>query len=184
METSVHISHVVLLSTPTCTVHPLFPLCRSENYVADLYVDSKPIELSLWDTAGVEDYDRQRPLSYPDTDVALLCFSVDNPASFENVPLRWAPEIERYCPRIPKILVGTKLDLRDNKKVIERLKQRNKAPITQQQGKAMQKKLGAVTYMECSALTQVGLKDMFAEAVRIALSPEPVKKKNKGCTLL
>lgn len=57
-----------------------------ENYVADIEIDGKAIELALWDTAGQEDYDRLRPLSYPDTNVLLVCFSVDSPDSLENVP--------------------------------------------------------------------------------------------------
>lgn len=57
-----------------------------ENYVADIVVDDKKIELALWDTAGQEDYDRLRPLSYPDTNVLLICFSIDSPDSLENVP--------------------------------------------------------------------------------------------------
>ena len=56
-----------------------------ENYVHDLTVDGKNIELALWDTAGQEDYDRLRPLSYPDADVVLICFSIDKPESLENV---------------------------------------------------------------------------------------------------
>uniref|UniRef100_A0A673I690 Ras-like GTP-binding protein O-RHO n=4 Tax=Euteleostomi TaxID=117571 RepID=A0A673I690_9TELE len=52
-----------------------------ENYVADIEVDGKQVELALWDTAGQEDYDRLRPLSYPDTDVILMCFSIDSPDS-------------------------------------------------------------------------------------------------------
>uniref|UniRef100_A0A4W3J4D4 Ras homolog family member B n=1 Tax=Callorhinchus milii TaxID=7868 RepID=A0A4W3J4D4_CALMI len=52
-----------------------------ENYVADIEVDGKQVELALWDTAGQEDYDRLRPLSYPDTDVILMCFSPISPLS-------------------------------------------------------------------------------------------------------
>ena len=162
----------------------LFSICRFDNYTANVYVDSRPISLGLWDTAGQDDYDRLRPLSYPDTDVFLLCFSVVNPNSFANVADKWAPEIEHHCPGVPKILVGTKLDLRDSETDVERLKAKNKSPITQQQGEAMRKRLGAVAYMECSALTQAGLKDIFDEAIRIVLFPDPVKKKEKGCTLL
>lgn len=51
------------------------------------------MELALWDTAGQEDYDRLRPLSYPDTDVILMCFSVDSPDSLENIPEKWTPEV-------------------------------------------------------------------------------------------
>jgi hypothetical protein len=62
----------------------------------------------LWDTAGQEDYDRLRPLSYPDTDVILMCFSIDSPDSLENIPEKWTPEVRHFCPNVPIILVGNK----------------------------------------------------------------------------
>ncbi|KAK4055192.1 Rho GTPase [Microbotryomycetes sp. JL201] len=56
-----------------------------ENHVKDIVVDGTPIELSLWDTAGQEDFDKLRSLSYADTHIVLLCFSVDIPDSLDNV---------------------------------------------------------------------------------------------------
>ncbi|GBP19979.1 Ras-related protein Rac1 [Eumeta japonica] len=105
-----------------------------DNYSANVMVDGKPINLGLWDTAGQEDYDRLRPLSYPQTDVFLICFSLVNPASFENVRAKWYPEIRHHCPSTPIILVGTKLDLREDKDTIEKLKDKKLAPITYPQG--------------------------------------------------
>ena len=77
------------------------------------------MELALWDTAGQEDYDRLRPLSYPDTDVILMCFSVDSPDSLENIPEKWTPEVKHFCPNVPIILVGNKKDLRNDPATIK-----------------------------------------------------------------
>ncbi|XP_036250437.1 ras-related C3 botulinum toxin substrate 3 isoform X2 [Molothrus aeneus] len=113
-----------------------------DNYSANVMVDGKPVNLGLWDTAGQEDYDRLRPLSYPQTDVFLICFSLVSPASFENVRAKWYPEVRHHCPNTPIILVGTKLDLRDDKDTIERLRDKKLAPITYPQGLAMAREIG------------------------------------------
>ena len=85
-------------------------------------VDGKHIRLEITNTAGQEDYDCLRPVYYPETDVFLVIFSLDSPESFENVSERWLPEIAHHCPNTPYLLVGTKLDLRDDPATIERLK--------------------------------------------------------------
>ena len=64
--------------------------------------------------SGQEDYDRLRPLSYPDTNVFLVCFSLVRKISLDNVLVKWIPEIAHYSPNTPAILVGTKADLRDD----------------------------------------------------------------------
>jgi hypothetical protein len=56
-----------------------------EIYVTDVEVDGEYVELALWDTAGIEDYKKLRPLSYPDTHVVLICFRIDGPDSLDNV---------------------------------------------------------------------------------------------------
>lgn len=74
----------LLLSLPSHSKQVYVPTVF-ENYVADVEVDGKHVELALWDTAGQEDYDRLRPLSYPDSHVILICFAVDSPDSLDNV---------------------------------------------------------------------------------------------------
>lgn len=156
-----------------------------DNYSANVMVDGKPINLGLWDTAGQEDYDRLRPLSYPQTDVFLICFSLVSPSSFENVKAKWHPEITHHSPNIPIILVGLKLDLREDKEVVEKLKETHSAPITYSLGLSVAKEIGAVKYLECSALTQKGLKNVLDEAIRAVLHPQTSeKKKSKKCSLL
>eukprot|EP01103_Thecamoeba_quadrilineata_P001359 TRINITY_DN1120_c0_g3_i1.p1 TRINITY_DN1120_c0_g3~~TRINITY_DN1120_c0_g3_i1.p1 ORF type:complete len:194 (-),score=43.24 TRINITY_DN1120_c0_g3_i1:78-659(-) len=155
-----------------------------DNYSANVMVDNKPINLGLWDTAGQEDYDRLRPLSYPQTDVFLVGFSVISPASFENVRAKWVPEIHQHCPTTPMILVGTKLDMREDKETLDRLAEKKLSPISTEQGNTMAREIKAIKYMECSALTQKGLKDVFDEAIRAVLTPKvEVKKKKSGCLI-
>ncbi|MCJ1260827.1 Rho GTPase protein rac1 [Lobaria immixta] len=137
-----------------------------DNYSASVMVDGKPISLGLWDTAGQEDYDRLRPLSYPQTDVFLICFSIVSPPSFDNVKAKWFPEIEHHAPNVPIILVGTKLDLREDKDTMDALKQKRMEPVSYEQALMVSKEIRAHKYLECSALTQRNLKSVFDEAIR------------------
>ncbi|EAQ89825.1 RAS-related protein [Chaetomium globosum CBS 148.51] len=137
-----------------------------DNYSASVQVDGKPISLGLWDTAGQEDYDRLRPLSYPQTDVFLICFSLISPPSFDNVEAKWYPEISHHAPNVPIILVGTKLDKREDKETIDRLAANRMAPITFQMGAKRAGEIKAYKYVECSALTQMNLKTVFDNAIR------------------
>ena len=154
-----------------------------------MYADSharigdEPYTLGLFDTAGQEDYDRLRPLSYPQTDVFLVCFSVTSPASFENVREKWFPEVHHHCPGVPCLIVGTQTDLRDDPSVREKLAKQKMQPVRKEDGERMAKELGAVKYVECSALTQYKLKDVFDEAIVAALEPPP-KKSSKKCVIL
>ena len=155
-----------------------------DNYSANVMVDGRPINLGLWDTAGQEDYDRLRPLSYPQTDVFLLCFSITNPTSFENVRTKWYPEIASHAPGVPFILVGTKLDLRNDPETVARLQQKRRMPVNSEDGMQLARELGAYKYIECSALTQQGLKGVFDDSIRCVLDAmKKPKKKKKKCVV-
>ncbi|KAJ1913967.1 Rho GTPase [Mycoemilia scoparia] len=154
-----------------------------DNYAVTVMIGDEPYTLGLFDTAGQEDYDRLRPLSYPQTDVFLVCFSVISGASFENVREKWIPEVRHHCPGVPCLMVGTQVDLRDDPSTIEKLRKQNQAPISYDRGEKLATDMGAVKYVECSALTQKGLKNVFDEAIVAALEPPRIKKKTK-CLIL
>ncbi|KIH93531.1 RHO4 protein [Sporothrix brasiliensis 5110] len=124
----------------------------------------KTVELALWDTAGQEEYDRLRPLSYPETDLIFVCFAIDCPNSLENVMDKWYPEVLHFCPYTPLILVGLKSDLRFKKTCIDMLKTQGLTPVTTEQGLAVAKKMGA-QYMECSSKEMKGVDEIFEQAL-------------------
>ncbi|KAB0407351.1 hypothetical protein E2I00_001558 [Balaenoptera physalus] len=126
-----------------------------------------------------EDYNQLRPLSYPNTDVFLICFSVVNPASYHNVQEEWVPELKDCMPHVPYVLIGTQIDLRDDPKTLARLLYMKEKPLTYEHGVKLAKAIGAQCYLECSALTQKGLKAVFDEAILTIFHP---KKKKKHCS--
>eukprot|EP01099_Mayorella_cantabrigiensis_P004013 TRINITY_DN3007_c0_g1_i1.p1 TRINITY_DN3007_c0_g1~~TRINITY_DN3007_c0_g1_i1.p1 ORF type:complete len:132 (-),score=27.56 TRINITY_DN3007_c0_g1_i1:25-420(-) len=100
----------------------------------------------------------------------LLCFAVIDPSSFENVKDKWIKELEEFCPKTPVLLVGTKIDLRSEDKFVEVLKAKGKTPITPEMGQVRADEIKAVGYVECSAKTRQGLKDVFETAFATVLA--------------
>jgi small GTP-binding protein len=136
------------------------------------------------------DYDKLRPLSYPGTDVFLLVFSVVDPNSFYNACHKWIPEAKRHCPSVPIILCGSKIDLRDDRDMLSRLKQMNQQVVTAEEGEYMAWSCDCIGYVENSALTQQNLKQTFDSIVRCTgawstkrnmLKKEKAKKLNSAC---
>jgi cell division control protein 42 len=132
---------------------------------------------------------------------------VTSPASFENVREKWFPEVHHHCPGVPCLIVGTQVDLREDAAVKDKLSKQRMAPVKKEDGERMARELGAVKYVECSALTQYKLKDVFDEvsifvlnglvwmlmllqAIVAALEPPAAKKeggerkKGKKCCVL
>ena len=153
-----------------------------ENSISDIEVDGKLVELVIWDTAGQEDYDRLRPLSYLDTDVILMCFSVESHDSLENIQAKWVPEVHHFCPNVPFLLIATKKDLRSDPGTKQQLAYDKQSIVRSEQGRSMAEKVGAWSYLECSAKTREGVREVFDNATRAALQK---KRGRKGmCTLL
>ncbi|CCD23409.1 Rho family GTPase RHO3 NDAI_0B03750 [Naumovozyma dairenensis CBS 421] len=174
-----------------------------ENYIHDIFVDNKHITLSLWDTAGQEEFDRLRSLSYSDTHTIMLCFSIDSRDSLANVEHKWVGEIADHCENVNLVLVALKCDLRNNENEsnvinpgmiqqqqsnnnsnnnIPQLQQqqqeqnqqfKKKDLITYDEGVAMAKKIKALRYLECSAKLNKGVNEAFTEAARVALLAGP-----------
>lgn len=119
-----------------------------ENYVTSVQAPSgKVIELALWDTAGQEEYDRLRPLSYPDSDVIIICFATDNLVSLQNIKDTWFPEVNYFCPGVPVLLVGTKADLSSN--------------IDPDLPIQLAAEINAIGYIQCSAKTMFNIRTVF-----------------------
>ena len=121
-----------------------------ESYVNSVEVDGKKVELALWDTVSNEDYDRSRlrSLAYFDSDVILMCFSVENRDSFENIHTKWVPEVRHFCPNVPYLLIATKKDLRQDPEMKQQLAHDF---VQTEEGSGMAEKVGAWSYLECSA---------------------------------
>lgn len=174
-----------------------------ENYVHDIFIDGQSVQLSLWDTAGQEEFDRLRALSYSDTHCIMLCFSIDSPDSLENVQLKWVGEIADHCEGVKLVLVALKCDLRNQEEEAQVREDelfnpysQNSGPYAQQkrlisydEGLAVAKKVGALRYLECSAKKNRGVNEAFSEAARCALNARPKgandnEPEKKGCVVM
>ncbi|KAK8943973.1 Rac-like GTP-binding protein 2 [Platanthera guangdongensis] len=160
-----------------------------DNFSANVSVDGNIVNLGLWDTAGQEDYSRLRPLSYRGADIFVLAFSLISRASYENVLKKWMPELRRFAPNVPIVLVGSKLDLRENKGYLA--DHPGAYAISSAQGEELRKQVGAAAYIECSSKTQQNVKAVFDTAIKVVLQPprkrEIAKKKKRresGCLMM
>ncbi|KAK9477108.1 small GTPase superfamily [Lipomyces japonicus] len=181
-----------------------------ENYVHDIFIDGTAVQLSLWDTAGQEEFDRLRSLSYSDTHTIMLCFSIDSRDSLENVQTKWVGEIADHCEGVKLVLVALKCDLRGSASEEDgvsspagataaaatggntaggvNLSGAKKSFIAYDEGLAVAQKIGALRYLECSAKKNRGVNECFTEAARCALSAKPKGAKDdppeSGCVIL
>jgi Ras-related C3 botulinum toxin substrate 1 len=148
-----------------------------DNITTNVMYNQEIIHLQLWDTAGQEDYKELLPLSYPQTDVFILAFSLVDPITLENIEKIWVQEIRQFCPTTPYILVGLKSDLRSKPPL-------GATPIPQIKGEETMRKIGALDYIECSSPKSINLKEAFEAAIRVGLDPpsqSPQTEHNPSC---
>ena len=124
--------------------------------------------MPLFNLQGQEDYDRLRPLSYANSNVFLVCFSIGSRTSFENVKDKWVPELRKHAPTTPILLVGTQSDRRQSPGTM----------ISESEARKLARSIKAAGYMECSAKSRDGVKAVFSEAVLVALDPLDRTRKN------
>ncbi|XP_077278798.1 rho-related BTB domain containing isoform X3 [Temnothorax americanus] len=140
-------------------------------------VDNVNVSLRLWDTFG--DHEKDRRFAYGRSDVVLLCFSITNPVSLRNCKVMWYPEIRRFCPQTPVLLVGCKNDLRYMYRDETYLSYfRDRSPFVRatrksdlvmpDQARAVARELG-VCYYETSVFTYYGVNEVFENSIRAAL---------------
>jgi len=121
----------------------------------------------------------------------MLCFSVISETSYSNVKTKWYPEVMHHCPSAQVLLIGTKIDLRNDQEMIENLKEKGLSPIPSSQGEELAKEIKAFNYLECSALTMDGLKEVFDAAIKAKImgvkggkGKGGKSKGRQGCMLL
>jgi len=154
-----------------------------ENYVTQVTYETKLVELALWDTAGQEEYDRLRPLSYPESDVILIVYAIDFPPSMLNVQDKWYPEVSHFCENTPLLLVGTKTDLRKDDHTCRMLSAQGQTPVTAAQGATLAKEIGA-KYVECSSKSGQGVQEVFSLALKESMRGKWGKMvKQKRCVV-
>ena len=143
-----------------------------ENYADE--IDDETL-LAYWDTGGGEDYERLRPLSYPDTNAFILCYDVARKDLFDELESYWYAELRHHCPDTPIILTAAKIDLRETEENC----------VTTDEGEALAAKTRS-HYAEISSLKFIGLDELFKKVVEVGrehYATEKEKRKKK-CIVL
>ena len=148
-----------------------------DNYTCNLWVAGQPVHLSLWDTPGQIDFKKLLPLSYPNTDVFLVCFSVIDMPSFNNAKVRWIPELRSHCPNAKIILVGTKIDKRWS------FEMNNEQVVHYHHGLQTKDQHNLDAYVECSSQSGNNISNLIDMVVHTHLKNQ-LKHKTDNCNIL
>ncbi|EOB15496.1 GTP-binding protein Rho1 [Nosema bombycis CQ1] len=155
-----------------------------DNFAKDVTIEQNnsrrggtTITLALWDTAGQEDYDTIRPLSYRETDLVLICYTIENKKKIPNISKKWLMEIKNYCPKAGYFLIGLKADLRSlNDPTLDK-----SAFISTEEGQEIADSIKAEKFIECSARTGENVNEVFKEAAKYINENKDGVNENAGC---
>ena len=151
-----------------------------ENFTCGCETKGLFFNLALWETCYGE-WSKYRHLSYPETDVFIICFSISDRSSFRKVK-DWVEEVREHCPNAKVFVVLTKLDLRNDPATNEQMKELGETLISEEEGRELATEVGADKYLECSSIQKVNLKELFEEACYssyMASCGNPIRKKKK-----
>jgi small GTP-binding protein len=154
-----------------------------DNYSVSIVAGGRPYEIALWDIAGTTEYERLRPLSYANANVFLLVFSLVDPITFENIEHKWFPEVEHFCPGVPKLLVGTHAEKRMDAKLLKLLAANGLSPVSTAEGLQLAAKLGLTYYVECSTRSGENVNKVFDLAVKSVLVKSLSHAETKKCII-
>lgn len=145
-----------------------------ENKMITIVVEQIPISLHIWDTAGQEDFNSIIPLTYESTEIAIICYSVDDSYSYEAITEKWENEVRYYSENVEIVLVATKTDLRSDGRV---------SCLENEDGKRLAKQISAIAFFECSAKDSIGVLEIFNFVAKHIYAKkvveQPVKNKKK-----
>lgn len=145
-----------------------------ENKMVTIMVEQVPVSLHIWDTAGQEDFNSIIPLTYESTEVAVICYSVNDSYSYDAIVEKWEREVRYYSENVEIVLVATKTDLRSEQTDC----------LGREDGERLAKQINAIAFFECSAKESVGIKEIFnyiaTHIYNKKMVDEPVKRKKKG----
>ena len=149
----------------------------------EVEVNGNKVQFALWDTAGSPEYNQLRPLSYPETDIFIICYSPTTRNSFESITRSWIPEIQLNCPDVPFVILATKIDLRDDEEILNLLKEKNTTIVTFDEGRKLAIDNNASGYYECSASTYKGIHSLMEDCARIIISHNNNNTQSSKCII-
>ncbi|KAJ5071373.1 rho-related protein racd-related [Anaeramoeba ignava] len=151
-----------------------------EKIDVDVSNDKTEAILSLFDYSGKEHLN-ELDSNDLNVDVFLIMFSTVDRDSFENIKTKWFQEIRKKDLQTPIVLIGTKIDLRNDPNYLQ---DHEIEPITKEEGTKLAKELGAIDYQEISSLSLENIDNLFRSSISSGLKRKIANSKKENCLIL